>query len=145
MNVIEEIKLRLQKYPYVKYDISPNEVRIYPTSETGFTVSLIERAGHYTVNFNSWHEEYLDADAALNCFAFGLSDRCRLRVTYRGQFPQEWLVEEKDEDNEWYPCDWIGCNTTGMFFLQFWLKKSYKYLQNDLIKTDESAGNNSAM
>jgi len=73
-------------------------------------------------------------ELALNAFAFGLSDYCRLKVGYRGNFAYVWIVEEVDEDGDWSPCQWIGCNETGLLIFPFWLKKRYSYLQNDLLE-----------
>lgn len=135
MNVIEEIRIRLQKYPETKYTIEGNKATIFPEKQNGFVVSIVDNGGSYTVNFDAWHEEYEDADQALNCFTFGLSDDCRLKVTYRGNSAHVWIVEELDEDGSWYPCEWIGCNETGLLAFPFWLKAKHAYLQNTLLKS----------
>ena len=79
MNPIEEIKTRLQKYPHVKYESDASSIRVLPASDDGFTVELEVTDRRYTVYFNGWHENFNDAAEALNCFAFGLSDQCRLK------------------------------------------------------------------
>src|SRR6266581_3975823 len=95
MNPIEEIETRLLKYPHVKYETRGSSISVLPTSDAGFTVSLEFTHSRYTVFFNGWHEEFNDAEVALDCFAFGLSDECRLKEYRRGKFAYRWVVESK--------------------------------------------------
>jgi len=138
MKAIREIQTRLKNYPQAQFKIKDNTVTILPLSETGFEVTMIDNEPHYTVCFDGWHEEYDDFEAALNSFAFGLSDDCRLKISYRGRFPYAWTVEEKDCDGNWWDCQWIGCSTTGLFIAPFWMKKRYVYRQNHLLKSEPS-------
>ena len=137
MNAIDEIRERLRKYPDVPLQIIGNTATVPPASDTGFTVSLVDNAPQqqYIVSFDGWHEEYDDAERALEAFGFGLSDACRLRVGYRGTFAYVWTVEEKTESGEWAECGWIGCCTTGLLVAPFWRKKREVCLQNTLRKT----------
>ena len=140
MNAIDEIKHRLQKYPQVESKIEGNRVSVLPLTESGFVVSLTDNAPDYTVSFDVWHEEYEDAEKALDAFAFGLSEDCRLKVTLRGNFACVWTVEEKREGGEWLSCNWIGLSEVGLLAPPlFWIKKRYIYLQNDLIKSDKNS------
>jgi hypothetical protein len=135
MNAINEIKKRLKSYPDIQYKIVGNKVTVFPSSEEGFPVQLTDNGNGYTVQFgNMWHEEFVHVNDALNCFVFGLSDHCRLKITYRGRFAQAWTVEEMDEEGAWEECSWIGCCTTGLLVPPFfWLRKSYKYLHNSML------------
>jgi hypothetical protein len=63
----------------------------------------------------------------LNCFAFGLSDQCRLKVCLRGGFAYNWTVESKENGN------WVEDSTTGLFLFPFWKRKHVCYLRNNLI------------
>lgn len=138
MNAIAEIKERLLKYPQAKYEHTGNQITVLPQDERGFAVSLVDNAPHYTVAFNSWHDEYEDVEQALNVFAFGLSDDCRLKVTCRGRFAYVWTVEEKGGSGEWFSCEWIGLNEVGLLVPPlFWLRKHHVYLQNTLLKSDK--------
>lgn len=85
------------------------------------------------VSSDFWHEHFdkEEADKALNCFAFMLSNCCRLRIEYRGQRPVTWTVESLENGA------WIGDSTTGLFDLRFWKEKRGEYLQNNLIRTAE--------
>ncbi len=86
VTAIEEIKERLKKYPELKYNVSGSTITIDAPSPDGFSVSLIEGTSEWIVHFDGWHEHFDSKDAALNCFAFGLSDECRLEITLRGKF-----------------------------------------------------------
>jgi hypothetical protein len=136
MNAIEEIQNRLQKYPQAQAVIEGSRVTILPQDENGFTVSLLDNAPGYTVSFDAWHEEYEDVEKALDAFAFGLSDDCRLKVSYRGNLAHAWTVEEIDEGGQWVQCEWIGLNEVALLIpTVFWLKKRCVYLQNSLIQS----------
>ena len=127
MNAIEEIKAKLQKYPQATYEYSGNCIRVLPATQKGFTVELFDQKVRYEVYFNGWHEYFTDKEEALNCFAFGLSTDCRLKVFRRGSFEYKWTFEYNDEG------EWIEDSTTGLFFTPFWRRKQIVYLQNDLI------------
>src|SRR5258707_14732169 len=72
MNAIDEIKTRLSKYPDIRFESNASSIRVSPLADDGFEVLLTVNRGGYTVFFNGWHEEFIDQDDALNCFAFGL-------------------------------------------------------------------------
>lgn len=132
MKVIEEIKSRLSKYPDVRMESDASSVTVLPVSAEGFPVALTESIGNgYTVSFEGWHEEFEDAEEAMNVFALGLSDECRLREYRRGGFPYKWTVEF------WEDGQWMEQSTTGLFFFPFWLKSEVRYLQNTLLSRKE--------
>lgn len=132
MKVIEEIKSRLSKYPDVRMESDASSVTVLPVSAEGFSVALTENLGNgYTVSFEGWHEEFGDAEEAMNVFALGLSDECRLREYRCGRFPYKWTVEF------WEDGQWMEQSTTGLFFFPFWLKSEVRYLQNKLLSRKE--------
>ena len=100
-------------------------------NEGGFSVSLQEHGGAYTVSFDGWHETFADVDEALNCFGFGLSDTCRLKVRTRGGRDCAWTVQYKDGDT------WRDDSTTGMVFTRFWRPKRVEYRSNRLLPSPE--------
>jgi hypothetical protein len=110
MSAIERVTERLQRRPGV--------------ASGGFAVSLTEGTDEWVVRFDGWHEHFTSEDEALNCFAFGLSDRCRLRVLYRGSFPYRWTVEERTEHG------WRDDSTTGLMLFPFWRRSRTEYRQN---------------
>jgi hypothetical protein len=131
MNPIEEIKTRLRKYPDAKYESTASSITVLPSSDGGFTVTLDIGPGGYTVSFNGWHEDFEDAAAALDCFAFGLSDQCRLKEYRRGNSAYRWVVESKQNGQ------WVADSETGLFIFPLWKRGGVVYLQNNLIAADK--------
>lgn len=127
MRALEQIQEKLRNYPQVTYETSESSITVLPTSSAGFTVRLeISRSGH-TVFFNGWHETFPHEEEALDCFAFGLSEECRLKECRRGSFKYRWTVEFKQNR------EWIADSETGLFLFPFWIAKTIHYLQNNLI------------
>ncbi len=128
MTAIQVIKEKLKKYPQISYEETENNISVFPVSDEGFTVSLEINQGIYKVFYNGWHEDFEDEDKALNCFAFGLSNECRLKEFRRNNKPYKWTMEYKNGE------DWIEDSTTGLLIFAVWQKQTIHYLQNDLIK-----------
>ncbi|RMA67715.1 hypothetical protein [Ulvibacter antarcticus] len=127
---INEIVNRLKKYPEVEYKLDENSITVNPKCKNGFPVSMTSDGnGNYTVAFDFWHEEFDNENDALNCFAFGLSKDCRLKLTKKGEKPIKWTVESNDNGI------WIKDSSTGILNFTFWKKAEFEYLQNDLIKS----------
>jgi len=87
MNPITEIKNRLQKYPNLTVEADERFISVKPVSAQGFEVWFSDDEHEYTVGFDGWHQHFdkPDVEEALNCFAFGLSNECRLKVKSRDQ------------------------------------------------------------
>jgi hypothetical protein len=129
MGAVQRIAEKLQRYPELAYQIATSTIAIDPPTADGFRVSLTEGAGEWVVGFDGWHEHFTSEEEALNCFSFGLSDRCRLRVHYRGSLPYRWTVEESTDGG------WRECSTTGLLSFRFWRRIRIKYLQNTVIRS----------
>lgn len=127
MDVIDEVKARLAKYPDVRYSESADSIEVQPSDESGFAVGLRVREGGLTVYFDGWHEEFESEKDALNCFAFGLSKACRLCVVYRGPTPVRWYMEA------WEDGFWVQDSEVGSLLVPFWRPKRVVHKQNDLI------------
>jgi hypothetical protein len=128
MTIVEEITKRLANYPHAVFQADSNGVTVEPGSENGFRVSLTLTGDGFLVWFDGWHEEFEDEQEALNCFAFGLSAECRLRVTAHGGFRHKWTVEYLRNGV------WQEDSSTGLIFFPFFLPKKVLFLQNDLIR-----------
>ena len=129
MNLIEEIKQRLAKYPGVKWESDSSSVTVFPTTQDGFEVALfVNSTDSYTVHFEGWHEELMGEEEALELFALGLSSHCRLREHRRGNFAYKWTLEFKDEN------EWVEQGTVGLLLIPFWRSSTVRLLQNDLLK-----------
>jgi hypothetical protein len=132
MTAIEKIENKLRKYPSAQYSLSGDTITVEAADDDGFSVWLTENKPGYTVGYDGWHEEFNDEDDALNAFAFGLSEDCRLKVVRRGNSDCAWILEGKNDDGSW-----SGDSTTGLLLTPFWRKKSIVYRQNRLITRSE--------
>lgn len=128
MDAIKKVKEKLRKYPQVVYEETENSISVLPVTDKGFTVTFEIGYDDIKVFYNGWHEDFEDEEEALNCFAFGLSDECRLKEFCRNGEPYKWTLEYKDGKN------WIEDSTTSLFNFSFWKEQTINYLQNDLIK-----------
>jgi hypothetical protein len=127
MNAIDSIKMKLAKYPGVSYSETLTSIEVRPGNDTGFTVSLYVHNNGATVHFDGWHETFDAEDDALNCFAFGLSEECRLQVVYRGSMPTRRVVESLRDGS------WVPDTETGLILFPFWRRKRVVYRQNHLL------------
>ncbi|AUC84794.1 hypothetical protein CW731_05570 [Polaribacter sp. ALD11] len=129
---INKIVSRLKKYPEAEYELNAESITVNPNNENGFPVTLTDNGNeNFTVAFDFWHEEFYNENDALNCFAFGLSKDCRLKLTKKGNKPIKWTVESIENGI------WKEDSTTGLFNLSFWKKSKFEFLQNDLIKSSK--------
>ena len=130
---IAEIRKRFEKYPDARTEEGAGSIRFLPSSPDGFVVGFYVDRDGYTVAFDGWHERFRAVDEALNCFAFGLSDACRLKIVSRGGKPHRWIVEHR-RDGAWVPD-----GETRLLLFQFWRPPSVAYRQNALIASAQAA------
>ena len=125
---IAEIRKRLEKYPDARTEEDARSIRFVPSSPDGFVVGFYVDRDGYTVAFEGWHERFRTVDEAFNCFAFGLSDACRLKIVSRGGKPHRWIVEQLRDGT------WVPDGETGLLLFQFWRPPRVDYRQKALIK-----------
>lgn len=130
MGAIQRIVTKLRQYPEVVYRIEAGTITVEPTHPDGFPVSVTEGAGSWLVRFAGWHEEFTTADEAVACVAFGLSDRCRLCIHYRGEMAHRWTLEERTADG------WQAHSTVGLLFYPFWRRARVEYRQNSILRAE---------
>jgi hypothetical protein len=131
MNAADKLEEKCKKYPDLKYKKDDSSITVFPADKNGFEVSYNLNGNTHSVSFLGWHEEFSNEDEALNCFAFGLSNECRLKVSIKGEFQYKWTVEAKDKNG-----NWSEDSTTGLLLFPFWKKTSTVILQNNFIAND---------
>jgi hypothetical protein len=109
----------------VAHTITGDEIVVAAAGADGFEVRLrmLSERG-YRVTFEQWRHEFDRAEDAYDCFEYGLSDSCRLKVVYRGDVPQQWQVEKR-EFGMWVP----GHAVTRRSWA-FWKPRRVEYRQN---------------
>src|SRR5947209_331194 len=129
MSAVGRIAVRLRRHPELVYRVTGGTITVSPPTAGGFSVSLTEGAGEWVVGFDGWHERFTSEEEALDCFAFGLSDRCRLRVHYRGSFPYQWPVEERGGEG------WRGDRTPRLLLFPFWRRLRVGHRRDSVLGT----------
>jgi len=97
MDPILELKEKLAKHPELRFSATQTSVTVAAPSTGGFSVSFHVLSQVYVVHFDGWHEHFVVAGQALECFAFAYSGECRLAVRYRGRIPVKWTLEYLNE------------------------------------------------
>lgn len=128
MSAIETIRAKLQSYPQLQYEHTSSSITVSPESSDGFPVSLHQEGTSFVVGFGGWHEHFDSESEALNCFSFGLSDQCRLRVTSRGGTDYRWTVQHLVDGS------WCDDSQTGLLLFPFWRQRSERFHQNRIIR-----------
>jgi len=125
MSVVQTIADRLREHhPSLSTWVEGDTITVEPLDEDGFSVWLREQDGWFIVGFDGWHEHFDSEEDALNCFAFGLSGDCRVKVVYRGSFAHRWTVEFKTDGG------WREDSTTGLLVYPFWRRPRAVYRTN---------------
>lgn len=128
MSIIDEIQEYLEKHN-IKYEYIKDQKYIHTISDkNGFDVGItvnMENEDLYTLNFSSWHEEYSNKQDVLYYFKLGLSNRCRLIVSKKGNLAYKYVAEFLNEDDHWERMSLV-C----LFFFPFWKKTTKIFLQN---------------
>lgn len=127
MSPVEQIVMKLRKYPWIKYEATEKSIEVQGLDENGFPVSFMEEGAEFTVYLGPCHWHFEDLNEALDYFGFGLSKKCRLREVIRGR-PYKWIVEQRTDTG------WSQVNMTGLLFFRFWKRREEKIFQNDLIE-----------
>jgi len=128
LRLISSIEETLQKHPNITYTTSLRHLEVPAQTRNGFRVWIQQQSRHHTVGFEKWHKGFTNAESALNCFMFGLSDACRLRVLSCGGVDYKWQVQHRLGGR------WITDSETGMLLYPFWGKRRERFLQNNIIK-----------
>ena len=127
MNPLDEIRQRLAKYPDAIVEDTGSVITVKAANDSGFDVSCRGNNPEITIGLAGWHETFSDAETALSWFAFGLSQKCRLKVLSKGRMDYRWIVEEL-RDGKWH-----GLSETGLLIYPFLFPKKERILQNHLL------------
>jgi hypothetical protein len=123
----ETLLAKLKRYSGFNLKVEPSGVSVSCRNPDSFRVAIFEEKRGFRVDFDGWHEEFKSVDLALNCFAFGLTKECRLKVVTRRRFDCSWTVQSQRNEN------WVDDSTVGLFFTPFWQKSRVIYRHNMLI------------
>jgi hypothetical protein len=116
----------------VVFEASAEEIAVAPASADGFAVHLrLVHDREYRVRYDAWEHVFDRAEDAYDCFEYGLSDSCRLRITFRGDAAVAWHVEKR-EYGMWSP----GHHPLRRRLIPFWRRARVVYRQNRVFLRD---------
>ena len=136
---LEGLKDKLAKRPELKYIARGNYIRVEPHGENGFSASIFVSGSQATVSFDGWHATFSSIETALEYFARGFSDHCRLRVSRRGDFEHMWTLEYLVEGV------WLKESTVGLHWFPFWRREEVVIRQNVLLRKEEVSARQEAL
>ena len=122
----EAILIKLDQYTGIKVNVHETSVSVTCQNPDSFDVSISADGDVFQVSFGGWHEHFDAEDDALNCFAFGLSKECRLKVVSRGRMDCSWTVQSQENGN------WVDDTTTGLMLIPIWRRAQVRYCQNNI-------------
>ncbi len=120
----ETILSKLDKYTGFEIVNGDGSITVSCNNPESFDVSFHALGKDFQVSFDGWHELFDAEEDALNCFAFGLSKECRLKVAKRGKMECSWTAQYWRDDK------WIDDTTTGLIVIPFWRSKKIEYGHN---------------
>lgn len=126
----DAILLKLDDYYGFDIDASDQHIVVSCKNPESFDVSFYVSGEEFQIGFDGWHEHFEAAEDALNCFAFGLSEECRLKVVKRGTMECSWTAQAWQDDV------WVNDTTTGLIFIPFWRPKQIEYRHNIIKRKD---------
>ncbi|QUJ77351.1 hypothetical protein KDD17_04940 [Sulfitobacter albidus] len=123
----EAILSKLDGYSGFDIDFNDDHIIVSCNNAESFDISFQAFGSEFQVSFDGWHEHFENEEEALNCFTFGLSQECRLKVTKRGAMECSWTVQA------WQGDTWVNDTTTGLILIPFWRPKQIEYRHNLII------------
>jgi hypothetical protein len=87
----------------VTFDADATRIVVVAEEPSGFDVTLrVIGPRKFVVSYEGWFQAFDRAEDAYDCFEYGLSDSCGLRITFRGRMPVAWQIEKR-EYGVWMP------------------------------------------
>jgi hypothetical protein len=112
----------------VGFVVEDDCVLVPKPKNAGFAVRFEETEDGFVVHYDGWREAFSCEMRAVDCFVFGLSDRCRLKVFRRGSEAYRWTVQYFADGQ------WLEGSTLGTCAAELWQERSVEYKQNAVLK-----------
>ena len=124
----DAIVTKLNDYCGFALDVGDAYISVVCDNSESFEVSMFRSGSQYQVGFDGWHEHFDAEEDAVQCFAFGLSDECRLKVVKRGAMDCRWTLEYLEKGS------WRTDTVTGLILIPFWRTAEIEYRYNAIKK-----------
>ena len=116
----------------VAFDADGTRIIVLAADLAGFDVSLHALDSRkFIVRYEGWYETFSRAEDAYDCFEYGLSDSCRLRITLRGARPVAWQIEKREYGL------WTPGRIVRRRFAPFWRRARVERRQNRVFVTTQ--------
>jgi hypothetical protein len=114
----------------VAFDAVANGITVRASNAAGFDVSLrVVGPRKFIVSYEGWFQTFGRAEDAYDCFEYGLSDSCRLRITFRGVTQVAWQIEKRDYGV------WMPGRVVRRRFVPFWKRARIEQRQNSVFRS----------
>ena len=128
-SVIDRARKTLEKLG-VAFDADATRIVVPSADPSGFTVSLrVTGPRTFLVSYDGWFQTFGRAEDAYDCFEYGLSDSCGLRVTLRGLTPVAWQIEKRDYGV------WMPGRSVRRRLVPFWRRARIERRQNRVFRS----------
>jgi hypothetical protein len=128
-NVVDRARKTLDALG-VAFDAAENRIAVSAADAGGFDVTLrVVEPRKFLVSYDGWFETFGRAEDAYDCFEYGLSDSCRLRITFRGRTAVPWQIEKRDYGV------WMPGRAVRRRLVPFWRKARIERRQNQVFKS----------
>ena len=132
-SIIERAVRTLESTGGIHYTAGDDAIEVLPAGAEGFTVRLeVLGPRDFLVRYDGWRHRFDRAEDAYDCFEFGLSDSCRLKVTLRGERPVRWQVEKREFGM------WVPGHADRRRLEPFWRRRHVEYRQNRIFTREVS-------
>jgi len=112
---------------HVPHAVDGDRIRVPPADATAFEVRLqIVDDRAFLVECEGWRHDFDRPEDAYDCFEYVLSDNSRLKVVYRGDWPEVWQIEKR-EFGMWVPAHPVTRRSWA-----FWKPRRIEYRQNNI-------------
>jgi hypothetical protein len=128
-SIIDRARHRLSAFPDVQFEATPTAIHVPAPGAQGFSVSLRIEGARFIVRYDGWSQTFGRAEDAYDCFEFGLSDSCALRVTLRGETACRWQIEKREYGL------WVPGRTVRRRWVPFWRPLRTERRQNHVFRT----------
>lgn len=131
--LIDIIKDELQNYSGIDLEQpTGNKLLIYVEGENVINIALIVSDSEYQLFFNEYSRHFDksedDCETIMDQIIACLSGNLRLEIYSKNGYPFKWKLQIKDSHQNWQ-----NYGTTAIMTLNFWVKSTVHYLQNDSI------------
>ena len=124
MDPILAIRERFEAREHVKFEEGDGWIRYVPEADGGFAVEFRYAEDGFVVSIDEWREKFTEGTTALNHFAFGLSDQCRVKIVTKARKPIRREVQAQRDGK------WAVVYERRSRIYQYWRLARVRYLQN---------------